>query len=118
MTLRAAMLGLAIASATVPAFAAGCLTFDTAATLQGKVAAAEDYWVLRVSSAICVELPPGDDLGVPAYNVEEVQLVFKDESAAKKLAGQTVAVTGHLSPPHGIANKRPVVLEVETAKKK
>ena len=118
MILRAAMLGLVIASAAAPVLAGDCLTFDTAATLQGKVAAADDYWVLRVSPAICVELPPGDDLGAPAHNVEEIQLIFKTEDAAKKLDGQTVAITGHLSPPHGSANKRPVVLEIETLKKK
>lgn len=118
MILRAAVLSLVIANAAAPVFAGDCLTFDTAATLKGKVAAVEDYWVLRISPAICVDLPPGDDLGAPAHNVEEVQLIFKSENAAQKLAGQTVAAMGHLSPPHGIANKRPVVLEVESAKKK
>ena len=118
MNVRTVLVGLMVLVLAAPAGAEECLTFDTAATLQGKVSAVEDYWVLRVSPAICVDLPPGDDLGAPAQNVEEVQLVFKNEDAAKKLAGQSVAVSGHLSPPHGAANKRPVVLEIETIKKK
>lgn len=116
--MRSLWVSVLIAVAASPAWAESCLTFDTAATLQGKVAAVEDYWVLQVSPAICVDLPPGDDLGAPAHNVQEVQLVPKDAGAVKKLTGQTVAASGHLSPPHGEASKRPVVLEVETLKKK
>lgn len=118
--MRAAVIlaGLATVAAITPARAADCLTFETTATLAGKIAAVEDYWILRVSPAICVELPPGDDLGAPAYNVQEVQIVVEQADAAKALAGQAVIATGHLAPPHEGANKRPVILEIESLKKK
>ncbi len=101
-----------------PAAAEDCLVFDTTATVQGKVAAVEDYWVLQVSPPLCVDSPPGDDLGTPAHNVQEIQLVFKGAVAGKTFAGQTVSAAGHLSPPHGNFNKRPVILEVDTLKKR
>jgi hypothetical protein len=117
--MRGVLLGVTMLSAVIgPVMAEDCLTFDTTATLQGKITAVEDYWVLQVSPAMCVDLPPGDDLGAPAHNVQEVQLVLKDPATAQKFAGQTVSVSGHLSPPHGEAGKRPVVLEVGTLKKK
>ena len=113
-----------LALLAVPARAEDCLTFDTAATLQGKLipghAPGENaYWILQVDPALCVDLPPGDDLGAPAHNVREVQLVFaKSDAVAEKLAGQAVIATGHLSPPHGPAHRRPVVLEVDSIKRK
>jgi hypothetical protein len=107
-----------VAALTGPAAAETCLTFDTTATVQGKVAAVEDYWILQVSPPFCVDSPPGDDLGTPAHNVESIQLVFKGPAAAKPFAGQNVTASGHLSPPHGVFNKRPVILEVETVKKR
>jgi len=101
-----------------PAVAEECLVFDTTATLRGKVAAVEDYWILQVSPPLCVDSPPGDDLGTPAHNVQEIQLVFKDAGAGKTFANQSVTAGGHLSPPHGNFNKRPVILEVETIKRR
>ncbi len=103
---------------TGPAAAEDCLVFDTTATVQGKVAAVEDYWVLQVAPPVCVDLPPGDDLGTPAHNVQEIQLVFKGAATGKNFAGQAVSAGGHLSPPHGAFNKRPVILEVDTLKKR
>ncbi len=103
---------------TTPAAAETCLTFDTTATVQGKVTAVEDYWILRVSPPLCVDSPPGDDLGTPAHNVEEIQLVFKNTGAGKAFTGQNISASGHLSPPHGNFNKRPVILEVDTVKKR
>lgn len=108
----------ALALCAGPAGAEECLTFDTTATVQGKVAAVEDYWVLQVSKPLCVDSPPGDDLGTPAHNVQEIQLVFKDAGAGKTFANQSVTAGGHLSPPHSNFNKRPVILEVETIKKR
>lgn len=112
------LLFVVIAAFSGRAAAEDCLVFDTTATVQGKVAAVEDYWILQVSLPLCVDSPPGDDLGTPAHNVEDIQLVFKSAGAGKAFAGQAVAVTGHLSPPHGNFNKRPVILEVETIRKR
>ncbi|MBY0511685.1 MAG: hypothetical protein K2P94_16225 [Rhodospirillaceae bacterium] len=112
------VLWLVVAAAFIrPAAAETCLIFDTPATVQGKVAAVEDYWILQVPKPLCVDSPPGDDLGTPAHNVQDIQLVFKDTLAAKPFTDQNVTVSGHLSPPHGNFNKRPVILEVETVKK-
>jgi hypothetical protein len=116
--IRKVRLCVAIAALAGPAAAEECLTFDTTATVHGKVAAIEDYWVLQVAPPLCVDLPPGDDLGAPAHNVQEIQLVFKGTSGGKTFTGQTVTAGGHLSPPHGDFNKRPVILEVETITKR
>jgi hypothetical protein len=117
MRLTAFLTALTMAYAA-PVLAETCLVFDTTAAVPGKVAAVEDYWVLQVSPPICVDSPPGDDLGTPAHNVQEIQLVFKGAVSGKNFAGQSVTASGHLSPPHGDFNKRPVILEVETLKKR
>lgn len=118
MRAYAILAGLMIAGVATPSRAEDCFTFETAATLQGKIAAVEDYLVLQVSPAICVELPPGDDLGMPAHNVQEVQIVGESTAAARALTGQIVTISGHLSPPHGDMNRRPVILEAELVRKK
>jgi hypothetical protein len=116
--IRKVLLFGVVAAFIGPAAAETCLTFDTTAIVRGKVAAVEDYWILQVSKPLCVDSPPGDDLGTPAHNVHDIQLVFKDAVAAKSFVGQNVAASGHLSPPHGNFNKRPVILEVDTLKKR
>jgi len=80
----------------------------------------ENYWLLALPRAICVNQKPGDLTNVAKKKIRRVQLVFSSETDYEKyrrLLGKRVVATGTLYGSHTGHHKTPVLLTVSSVRK-
>jgi len=80
----------------------------------------ENYWLLVLPRAICVNQKPGDLTNVAKKKIRRVQLVFSSETDYEKyrgLLGKRVVATGTLYGSHTGHHKTPVLLTGSNVRK-
>lgn len=125
-------LSLTLASSTVVAQAADCLSYEPAVvTVSGvvdtrtfpgppnyeNIAAGdrpETYWLLKLSNNVCVTGAKDDDLNTSEDDVTEMQLLLDDKqyNVYRRLVGKKVIVTGTLFHQHTGHHRTKVLLTV------
>jgi len=57
----------------------------------------EQYWVLYLPKAICVDIDPNNDINEAEKNIKSLQLIIHDYDTYSNLLGQKVTVKGELT---------------------